>query len=40
MDPETVLPQFISALEAAGINEIIEENQKELDAWVEAQGQE
>ncbi len=40
VDPETVLPQFISALEAAGINEIIEENQKELDAWVEAQGQE
>ncbi len=34
VDPEEVLPQFISALESAGINKIIEENQKELDAWI------
>ena len=34
VDPETVLPQFISALETAGINDIIEANQKALDEWV------
>ncbi len=34
VDPEEVLPQFISALESAGINRIIEENQKSLDAWI------
>lgn len=38
MDPETTLPEFLSALEAAGINTIIEEKQRQLDEWVSAQG--
>jgi putative aldouronate transport system substrate-binding protein len=33
-DPEAVLPQFLSALEAAGIGKVIAENQKQLDAWL------
>ena len=36
-DVDGVLDQFIKDLETAGINEIIAENQKELDAWVAAQ---
>lgn len=35
--PDQVLPEFIQALEDAGINEIIAENQKQLDAWLAAQ---
>lgn len=35
VDPETVIPEFLSALESAGINKIIEENQKQLTAWLE-----
>lgn len=37
VDPEEVLPQFISALEAAGINEVIAANQESLDAWLAEQ---
>lgn len=33
-DVETMLPQFISELKAAGIDEIIAENQKQVDAWL------
>ena len=31
------LPQFLSDLEAAGINEVIEANQEQLDAWLAEQ---
>lgn len=37
VNPDEVLPKFLSALEAAGINEIIAANQSALDAWVAAQ---
>lgn len=33
MDPETTIPKFVADLEAAGINDIIAEKQKQLDAW-------
>ena len=36
MEAEQVLPEFLSALEDAGINEIIAENQRQLDLWVAA----
>ena len=38
VDPETVIPEFLSALEAAGINTIIEQNQNDLNAWLAEQG--
>lgn len=34
IDPETEIPEFLAALEAAGINEIIEENQRQFDEWL------
>ena len=34
VDPEEMIPQFVSALEDAGMNEIIAENQAQLDAWL------
>lgn len=37
VDPDEVLPKFLEALEAAGINEIIEKNQANLDAWLAEQ---
>ncbi len=37
VDPETTVPEFIEALEAAGINEIIAENQRQLDEWLAQQ---
>ena len=37
VDVDSVLPQFLSELEAAGINEIIEANQEQLDAWLAEQ---
>lgn len=37
VDVDTVLPQFIAELEAAGINEVIAANQEQLDAWLAAQ---
>ncbi|NIK70392.1 MULTISPECIES: ABC transporter substrate-binding protein [unclassified Paenibacillus] len=35
VDPEKVLPEFISKLKAAGIDKIIAEKQKQLDAWAQ-----
>ena len=34
VDVDSVLPQFISELEAAGIDQIIEANQEQLDEWL------
>ena len=34
VDPETTIPKFLEALEAAGMSKIVEENQKQLDAWL------
>lgn len=34
VDVDTVLPQFIEELKAAGIDDIIAENQKQVDAWL------
>lgn len=34
VDPEVELPKFLEALEAAGIDEIIAQNQADLDAWI------
>jgi len=36
-DSDLLLDEFLNALDAAGINEIIEENQKQLDEWLENQ---
>lgn len=33
VDPNTVLPQFISKLKSAGIDKVVSEKQKQLDAW-------
>ena len=33
VDPETILPKYIEALEDAGIDLIVAEKQKQLDAW-------
>jgi putative aldouronate transport system substrate-binding protein len=33
VDPDKVIPEFVSAMEAAGENDIISEVQKQLDAW-------
>ncbi|GLX71414.1 ABC transporter substrate-binding protein [Paenibacillus glycanilyticus] len=38
VDPETQLPKFIDQLKAAGIDKIIAEKQKQLDAWAAANG--
>lgn len=35
LDADTYLPQFISALEGAGVNDIVEEAQRQYDAWQE-----
>lgn len=37
VDLDTVYPEFLEELEKAGINTIIEENQKQLDAWLAEQ---
>ena len=37
VDPDVVLPEFLSALEAAGIDSIIEANQASLDEWLAQQ---
>lgn len=34
LDPETELPKFLQALEDAGIQDIIDEKQTQLDAWM------
>lgn len=35
VDPEEYIPKFLKDLEAAGMDEIIAEKQKQLDAWLE-----
>lgn len=37
VDVDSVLPQFISELEAAGLNDVIAANQEQLDAWLAEQ---
>lgn len=37
LNPDEVLPEFIEALNAGGIDKIIAENQKQLDAWLAGQ---
>lgn len=37
LDPSKSLPEFIEALKAAGIDKIIQENQKQLDEWATIQ---
>ncbi|MDR2784305.1 MAG: DUF3502 domain-containing protein [Treponema sp.] len=32
-NPDTALPEFIRALKAAGIDKIIAENQRQINAW-------
>ncbi len=36
VDPEVALPQFIKELKDAGVDRIIQEKQKQLDAWITA----
>lgn len=38
VDPATVLPEFIAKLKDAGIDKVIAEKQKQLDAWAAANG--
>lgn len=33
VDPETVLPEFLSRLKSAGVDDIIQEKQRQLDQW-------
>ena len=40
VDPVTNLADFQSALKAAGIDTVIEENQKQLDDWAASQAAE
>ena len=35
VDPEKILPEFLTALESAGSDEVIAENQRQLDEWLE-----
>ena len=37
LDPEKALPEFLSALEAAGMDKILEEQQKQFDIWLAEQ---
>ena len=37
VDVDTVLPQFLSELEAAGINDVVAANQEQLDTWLSEQ---
>lgn len=34
-DPETLIPQFLDALDDAGINDLIQAKQEQFDAWLE-----
>ena len=38
VDPDAIIPPFISALKEAGIEEVIAENQKQFDAWLNQSG--
>ena len=35
LDPDTALPEFRAKLKAAGIDKVVEEKQRQLDAWLE-----
>ena len=37
VDPDEMVPEFLNALEAAGMSEVIAENQAQLDAWLAAE---
>lgn len=37
VDPETTIPEFLQALESAGIDDVIAANQSQLDAWMAEQ---
>lgn len=37
LDPNTYIDEFVSALESAGINDVIAEKQSQLDAWAASQ---
>ncbi len=37
VDPETAIPEFEAALADAGYNDILEEKQAQLDAWLAEQ---
>lgn len=39
VDPATELPKFIDDLKAAGLDTVLEEVQKQYDAWKAAKGQ-
>ena len=36
LDPETIYPEFLAKLEAAGVNDILTEMQTQIDAWLAA----
>ena len=37
VDPDTILPEFLQKLEAAGIDDVIADNQAQFDAWLAEQ---
>lgn len=39
VDPDRYLPQFLDKLEKAGMSKLVEEQQKQVDAWLAANGQ-
>jgi putative aldouronate transport system substrate-binding protein len=38
LDPDKLLPEFVSRLKASGLDKIIAEKQRQLDAWAKANG--
>jgi putative aldouronate transport system substrate-binding protein len=36
IDPESYIPKFVDKLNSAGLQKIIAEKQKQLDAWAKA----
>ena len=38
INPDTELPKFLEELEYAGIDQVIEEKQKQLDVWLTSAG--
>jgi putative aldouronate transport system substrate-binding protein len=37
IDPSTAIPELNKALKAAGIDKVVAEKQKQLDAWIKTQ---
>jgi len=35
VDPETTIPEFLKELEIAGVDHVLQEVQKQIDAWWE-----